>query len=125
MKRYPFLSELPLARSNDPETSKAAAVKMVESGALNRQENEIFFVIDTLYTGNDFTTKDIAALMLGYPYYKAYVICGKRFSDLERKGKIELIQTGVKVTYTKSIPSLRIEKPIYKRRDGCRVWRLK
>jgi len=105
-----------LARSNDPETSKVAAVKMVESGTLNRQENEIFFVIDTLYTGNDFTTKDIAALMLGYPYYKAYDICRKRFSGLERKGKIEPIIRGV---------ILGTRKIIYERRDGCRCWRLK
>ena len=128
MKRYPFLSELPLARSNDPETSKAAAVKMVKSGALNRQEADVYNAIQRYRRADDFTTKEVAywvAYIGKFPYHKAYDICRKRFSGLERKGKIELIQTGVKVTYTKSIPSLRIEKPIYKRRDGCRVWRLK
>jgi len=102
-----------LARRGDPETSKKAAVKMVESGALNRQEEEVYksIVRYVNYTSlhkvlRGFTTKDIAQEMIGrkYTYYQAYDICRKRFSGLERKGKIFL--TG-------------------ERRDGCQIWRLK
>ena len=93
-----------LARKENPQTSKDAAEKMVKSGALNRQENEVFDVIKKY--GLDFTTKDIARSVWWHtemPYDKAYDICRKRFSGLQMKGKIEL--TG-------------------DRRDGCRVWRL-
>ena len=94
-----------LARTCDPETSKKAAVKMVESGGLNRQEEWVYSRIKK-YRNDDFTTKDIAALAweVGVDYYKAYDICRKRFSGLRDKGKIEL--TG-------------------ERRDGCQIWRLK
>ena len=92
-----------LARKNGPQTSKDAAEKMVESGELNRQEKEVLYIIETWHSDSNFTTKDIAVKMLGYPYYKAYDICRKRFSGLRAKGKIE--RTG-------------------KRRDGCCVERL-
>ena len=100
-----YLFSPPLARAKDPETSHKAAEKMVVSGALSRQEKEVYDVIlecDTTFP--DFTTKDIAIAMLSMPYWKAYDICRRRFSGLKNKGKIEL--TG-------------------DRRDDCRVWRLK
>ena len=99
-----------LARKENPQTSKEAAVKMVKSGALNRQEEMVYNAIKnysshvvTLKEYEDFTTKDIVRWLCGN-LYKAYDICRKRFSGLENKGKIEL--TGG-------------------RRDGCQVWRLK
>lgn len=92
-----------LARTNNPQTSKDAAEKMVKSGALSRQEKEVLYIIEIWHSDSDFTTKDIAVKMLGYPYYKAYDICRKRFSGLFNKFKIVL--TG-------------------ERRDSCRVWRL-
>ena len=100
-----YLFNPPLARAKDPITSHKAAEKMVVSGFLNKQEEQVYDAIlgyDTMFP--DFTTKDIALVMLSMPYYKAYDICRKRFSGLENKGKIEL--TG-------------------DQRDGCRVWRLK
>jgi len=93
-----------LARTCNPQTSKDAAAKMVKSGALNRQEKEVYNAIKKSMK-KEFTTKNIASWMTTLPYYKAYDICRKRFSGLERKGKIEEL-TG-------------------ERRDGCRVWRLK
>ena len=100
-----YLFGPPLARAKDPITSHKAAEKMVVSGALNKQEKEVYDAISRYATMfPDFTTKDIAIIMLSMPYWKAYDICHKRFSSIERKGKIEL--TG-------------------DRRDGCRVWRLK
>jgi len=115
-----------LSRTNDPQTSKDAAKKMVESGELNRQEQWIYETIMeyvTVYREEDFTTKDIAHCIPflsipDYPYHKAYDICKKRFSGLRNKGKIEVVVEKVDISrYTF----------IYKdkRRDGCRVWRKK
>ena len=100
-----YLFSPPLVRAKDPETSHKAAEKMVISGALNKQEKEVYDAISRYaIMFPDFTTKDIALAMLSMPYYKAYDICRRRFSGLERNDKIEL--TG-------------------DRRDECRVWRLK
>ncbi len=95
-----------LCRTDDPQTSKDAAKRMVDSGKLSRQEKAVF---DEILRYNeawskDFTTKDIAkwmAYLMGYD--KAYEICRRRFSGLFNKFKICL--TG-------------------ERRDGCRVYRL-
>lgn len=125
-----------LARTNNPQTSKDAAVKMVKSGELNRQEQQVYKAIVRYINVNPlskiikgFTTKEIATSMSEFrryaDYCKWYDICHKRFSGLKRKDKIELIQTGVKVINPEQVPSLRIAKPVYKRRDGCRCWRLK
>jgi len=107
-----------LARTDDPQTSKDAAEKVVKSGELNRQEQVVCGAIER-YTSHanhnskyiDFTTKDIARWITDYSYGKAYDICRKRFSGLKRKGKIELVYENDWI--------------FNKRRDGCRVWRLK
>lgn len=96
-----------LARTENPQTSKDAAEKMVVSGALNRQEKMVYKTIKyyiEIHSHKDFTTKDIAIWIMSMSYHKAYDICRKRFSGLANKGKIEL--TGG-------------------RRDSCRIWRLK
>jgi hypothetical protein len=101
-----------LARTNDPQTSKDAAKRMVDSGELNHQEEYIYDEIvgfvtrrQSFHLPDDFTTKDIARRMedTAMSYDKAYEICRRRFSGLFNKFKICL--TG-------------------DRRDGCRVWRL-
>ena len=95
-----------LARKEDPQTSKDAAKKMVESGALSRQEQMVYKTIKyyiEIHSHKDFTTKDIATWIMSMSYHKAYDICRKRFSGLANKGKIKL--TGG-------------------RRDGCRVWKI-
>lgn len=109
-----------LARTNDPQTSKDAAKKMVESGALNQQQQNVYNAI-LMWTkhADDFTTKDIASCISWCNYYKAYDICRKRFSGLANKGKIECIQIN-----TDQIGAEGLFEKIYKRRDGCRVWRL-
>ena len=122
-----------LARRENPQTSKDAAVKLVNSGELNRQEQVVYGAIES-YTSHathnskykDFTTKDIAHWITDYSYGKSYDICRKRFSGLQMKGKIEPIQRTVDIggkTYKVAIT--KSSKPAYKRRDGCRVWRLK
>ncbi len=101
-----------LARTENPQTSKDAAEKMVRSGALNRQEKRVYDAItkySMCHSAKEFTTKDVAIWMLPMPYYKAYDICRKRFSGLHLKRKIALVFEGLDI----------------KRRDGCRVWRLK
>jgi len=109
-----------LARTNDPQTSKDAAEKMVKSGALSWQEKMVLLAI-TRYWKDEFTTKEVAKYMSiksVMPYYKAYDICKRRFSGLERHGKIELV-------VREGITHWPSGEPVYKRRDGCRVWRLK
>ena len=87
-----------LARTCDPQTSKDAALKMVKSGALNRQEQWVLRQIENSMFP-DFTALEIARGIKDKYYY----IIQRRLSGLNDKGKIEL--TG-------------------ERRDGCRVWRL-
>ena len=108
-----------LARTENPQTSKDAAEKMVKSGALSRQEKDVYKAIkEYQFFKGDFTTKEIADFMKWLrhdEYYKAYDICRKRFSGLRDKDKIENILIGI---------DEKTGKGIYKRRDGCRVWRL-
>ena len=107
-----------LCRTNNSQTSKAAAKRMVDSGELNRQEQAVYGGILGYvrnHTKKDFTTKDIARYWWPATYYNAYDICRKRFSDLEMKNKIKLIRAGF---------DEKTKKHIWKRRDGCRVWRL-
>ena len=94
-----------LFHRNDPETSEAAADKMIKSGALSKQENEIYnditrYVIDCAH--KDFTAKELALWLIGN-HIKTYFTIQRRLSGLHNKGKIE--RTGEK-------------------RDGCAVWRL-
>lgn len=97
-----------LCHKNDPETSREAAVKMVESGKLSRQEGEVLFEIEwdsAIYKMTDFTAKEIAhkwSLIQG-DYAALFHKIQRRLSGLYRKGKIE--RTGEK-------------------REGCCVWRL-
>lgn len=112
-----------LARTKNPKTPKDAAKKIVKSGALSRQEKWVYDTIvrylkyePDLRQRKDFTTKDIAGWTDKYSYDKAYDICRKRFSGLEWKNKIVTIWIST---------NKKTGRNIYKRRDGCRVWRLK
>ena len=91
-----------LARKENPQTSKDAAKMMVKSGALSRQEDEVYQAIQGWHSGG-FTTKDISLKMTKYTIDKAYDICRKRFSGLSNKFKITTTS---------------------ERRDNCQVWRL-
>lgn len=117
-----------LCHKSDPETSKGAADKMVKSGALSRQEDEVWRIIcgitenvqhDDGYArlgAKDFTAKELT-LFSGLDYYTIQ----RRLSGLCDKGKIERIQSTDRgeLLYYKS------GGPIYNKRDGCCVWRLK
>jgi len=115
------------ARTVDPQTSKDAALKMVESGELSRQEKWVYGRIKK-YRNDDFTTKDLAALAweVGVDYFRANDICKRRFSGLECKDKIEPIPKTVLLGgKERLVINVKTGKIVYKRRDGCRVWRLK
>lgn len=106
-----------LARTENPQTSKDAAKKMVESGALSRQEKWVYEeIIRYSRLSEDFTTKDIAGWTYAVAYHKAYDICRRRFSGLERKNKIHRICLGV---------NSKTGKNIYRQRNGCCVYCLR
>lgn len=99
-----------LARTNDPQTSKDAAEKMVKSGALSRQEKEVLDNIHRFMRARafyfeelNFTAKELY-LWSGLNYH----LIQRRLSGLEDKGKIDVVWERLKI----------------KRRDDCRVWRL-
>jgi len=103
------LFEPPLAHRDDPQTSYAAADKLIKSGKLRQQEQEVYDEIDwqlAVYKKSDFTAKEIAdkwSLISGN-YNEKYYTIQRRLSGLHVKGLIE--RTGEK-------------------RNGCMVWRLK
>ena len=90
-----------LARANDPDTSKAAAVKMVESGNLTKQQESVLNII-IHYSKNH---KDFTPLELTDGHRTTlYFAIQRRKNELENKGCIET--TG-------------------EVRNGMEVWRLK
>lgn len=95
------LFDRPLSRTKDPVTSYEAADKMIESGALNRQEQEVWEVIKLVKWARyhrTFTAKELSNWSV-IDYYTIQ----RRLSGLHHKGKIE--RTGEK-------------------RNGCCVWRI-
>ncbi len=100
-----------ICHKNDHETSFAAAEKMIKSGALNKQEQEVLGAIDQFYyrRGFNFTAKGLSHWS-GLDYH----IIQRRLSGLCLKGKIDRIKIGVKPD----------GNPVYKKRDGCCVWRI-
>lgn len=103
-----------LCHKSDPDTSHEAAQKMIESGKLNKQEDEVYQAILTEYKYRKsnpyfpftFTAKELPGLN--------YFTVQRRLSGLERNLKIKRIIKGYKPD----------GKPIYKKRDSCCVWRL-
>jgi len=93
-----------LYHRSDPETSRVAAAKMVQSGALSKQEDDVMAAIH-LCPGSsmnsfNFTAKELTEwTFVDIDYY----VIQRRLSGLREKGKIR--RTGEK-------------------RDGCCVWEL-
>ena len=101
------LFEPPLSHRQDPPTSFEAADRMVKSGRLNRQEQEVWEALkkamvnmsSCLSTDHcNFTAKQLSGWS-GIDYF----IVQRRFSGLRNKGRIE--RTGEK-------------------RNGCMVWKI-
>lgn len=93
--------QIPIAHRDDPITSYEAGDKMLRSGKLQKQENEVLELIKHFvnWCKPTFTAKELS----NNGFY-GYFIIQRRLSGLHRKGKIE--RTGEK-------------------RRGCAVWRLK
>lgn len=88
-----------LCHRNDPDTSRQAAQKMVESGKLQKQEKHVLDWIKYHHNKIDFTARELS----GGGSVNYHTI-QRRLSGLHRKGKIQ--RTGEK-------------------RNGCAVWRLR
>ncbi len=105
-----------ITHKQDPETSFAAAGKMIKSGALSRQEKIVWYEIEiqTHSPGGNctFTAKELS-IWAGLNYHTIQ----RRLSGLCLKGKIERIQIEGIETHPKG-------KPVYKKRDGCCVWQI-
>lgn len=100
----------------DPDTSKEAAEDMVKSGRLSRQERLVLITIEDVCAAlgkKDFTPKEIVRWDSRFSYH----IIQRRLSGLHNKGKIERIQ----IEGIKTHPA---GNPVYKKRDGCCVWRI-
>jgi len=111
-----------LAHTNDPQTSFVAAVKIVESGALSRQEQQVYAQIVLYeerirflknYKHNGATAKELANWS-GLNYW----VIQRRLSGLRNKDKIERLNSKGEI-YVES----KGQKPMI--RNGCCVWRLK
>jgi hypothetical protein len=94
---------LPYAHTKDPQTSFDAGQKMVESGKMSEQENQVFGWIQD-YLEKHLVLKDFTARELAmWRYANKYHVIQRRLSGLSNKGKIG--RTG-------------------ERRDGYCVWRI-
>jgi len=110
-----------LCHKDDPDTSFEAAEKMIKSGALNRQEEQVWIEINLYVTSpqhlldGTFTAKDLdddKDINIGY-----YTI-QRRLGGLRQKSKIERLNTEGTVYQENKGQKLM-------KRDKCCVWRLK
>jgi hypothetical protein len=105
-----------ITHRNDPDTSRQAAQKMIETSKLQQQEkyiNDEIKKYHRLTRRITFTARELAnhtEMEDGDFYYTIQ----RRLSGLHLKGYIERIIIGHKED----------GKPIYKKRKNCCVWRL-
>ena len=106
-----FETAIALALTVGPNTSKEAAVKIVKSGELSRQEKVVLNAIKSHLSFSEYNIfpDDFTAKEINYSRGINYYIIQRRLSGLHDKDKIEPVWQGNKKL----------------RRDGCRVWRLK
>ncbi len=92
-----------LSHRTDPQTSRDAAEKLVESGGLGRQQKMVFSAIVEYSRGLaypcGFTSKGLSSWS-SFNYH----LIARRLNELEKKGLIEITD---------------------RRRDNCAVWKLK
>lgn len=92
----PAVKEPPLYASADPSTSKEAADKLIASGALNRQFQE---VLDALVLHGPCTAVELSAAS-GIERYT----CSRRLPDLLKRHKVESLAPRVcRVAGTKQL----------------------
>ncbi len=119
LRDYPITVEAKLiTHKNDPETSFAAAEKMIKSGALSRQQNKVYTAIARYFLSYSFSTGFTARELsnwAGLDYHKIQ----RRLNELRAKGLISRIKLG-----EERIGATDIYKPIYKKRNGQCVWQV-
>ena len=96
---------------------------MVKGGKLSRQELRVYegilrYFRDVVSDERTFTAKELAYWNIAFGLN--YFIIQRRLSGLHNKGKIERIKIG-----RKQMGATDIYKSIYKKWDGCCVWRIK
>jgi hypothetical protein len=112
----------PLCHTKDVETSFEAADKMVESGKLTEQEQEVFKMIQH-YCNRldkiDFTPKELAAWTKQSPIWShiTYIVIQRRLSGIYNNDRIERIDK-----YGKTYREGRGQKLM--KRNNCAVWRI-
>ena len=97
-----------ITHKQDPETSFAAAEKMIKSGALSRQEQWVWQSIREFNCDYGGCVQGFTAKELLEEYGLDYHLIQRRLSGLYRKGKIERVTKGYG----------------FVKRDGCCVWRI-
>lgn len=99
----------PIAKTNDPPASYAAGDRMIRTGALSKQEREVYKACKDYCVvpfHEDFTAKDIAGMLSTgktHEYQEYYFKVQRRFCGLKRKCKI--VRTN-------------------KKREDCHTWEL-
>jgi len=99
-----------LSHKSDPDTSRAAAQKMVESGALLECQQKVWQLICewTRTRESGFTGKDLASLDLAERMGLDFVDIDRRLGEINRIARV--------------VDHYEGEKAIYKRRNKCCVW---
>lgn len=114
IKAQRAVDEILLARKNDPETSKDAAHKLVESGRLTKQEWLVYDVLKRHARPAGYTAKELAYLIDDKDYKgdntKKYLMVDRRFSGLFNKGKAKIVTVLID-GYKENV-----------RRNGCYAW---
>ena len=109
----------PLSHSNDPTTSYDAIDRIINSGELNRQEQEVYEVLKRHDRSAGYTAKELAFIMIG-DFTKNYFKVQRRLSGLRNKGKAGRVKTDSTITFAES-PA---RKDLIIRDARC-VWRTK
>jgi hypothetical protein len=110
------LFDRPLSHTNDPATSYEAADKMVKSGELNRQEQEVYANLKKYQRYAYYSNYSLTAKELSEIAKLDYFMIQRRISGLIQKGKVEfLMKNGEWTRYP--------ERKELATRDGCRIMR--
>ncbi len=114
-----FPPAYPLSHRDDPGTSYAAADRLINSGELNRQEQEVYEVMKRHNRPAGYTAKELAYIMTG-DYTKNYFKVQRRLSGLRHKGKAGRVKIDGTITFAESPDRKDLIE-----RNNCCVWRAK
>ncbi len=109
----------PLSHSKDPATSYEAVDRIINSGELNRQEQEVYEALKGHDRPEGYTAKELAKEMTGN-YAENYHKVERRFTGLRHKGKAGRVKKDGTLTFAGEIIIEEMEV-----RNRCCVWRAK